>query len=132
MAIKIIQDKTSKKKKTVKKITKKKSKNSYTTRHTDMAMPYGTISLSGRTNRKKKSSGKFFRKVVMLMFVVCLAFSSVRFLHSFITSLNKLIFLGNNEIFRIDEFQLYTSIEMPNNDLFLLFLNCIKSKRTPL
>ena len=37
--------------------------------------------------------------------------------------LNKLIFLGNNEIFRIDEFQLYTSIEMPNNDLFLLFSN---------
>ena len=100
MAIKIIQDKTSKKKKTVKKVTKKKSKSSYTTRHTDMAMSYGTISLSGRTNRKKKSSGKFFRKVIMLMFVACLAFSSVyayNHLMSYLCTLDR-FFIDSIEI----------------------------------
>ncbi len=77
MAIKIVQDKTIKKRKTVKKTVKKKTKSGYTTRHTDLAMPYGTISLMHSGSRKKKSSGKFFRTIFMLIFIVCLSFSGV-------------------------------------------------------
>ena len=76
MAIKIIQDKTSKKK-TTKKTAKKKS-SSRNTRYVEMTMPYNTISLSSRSgSKKKKASKKLILKFVMLVFIVCLCFSSV-------------------------------------------------------
>ena len=76
MAIKIIKDKTIKKK-TTKKTAKKKS-NSRNTRYVEMAMPYNTISISRKTNsKKKKSSKKIILKLFMLAFIVCLCFSSV-------------------------------------------------------
>lgn len=76
MAIKIIKDKTTKKK-TTKKTAKKKS-SSRNTKYVEMAMPYNTISVSKRTNgRKKKSDKKIILKFFMLLFIVCLCFSSV-------------------------------------------------------
>ncbi len=78
MAIRIIQDKTTKKKKSVKRTASKKSKSSYTTRHTDLAIPYRTINvMRGGTRKKKSSLGKLFRMVFMLIFIVCLSFSGV-------------------------------------------------------
>ena len=54
MAIRIIQDKTTKKRKSVKKTAGKKSKSGYTTRHTDLAMPYRTINIMHGGTRKKE------------------------------------------------------------------------------
>ncbi len=74
MAIKIIKDKAPKKRKPIKKTVNKKAKNGYTTRHTDLAMTYGSISI-GR-GRKKSLSKKIFKKIFKLLFVGCLAFAS--------------------------------------------------------
>ena len=75
MAIRIIQDKSSKKKKTVKKTAKKKSTS--VKRDINLAVPYrNSISIVSRKN-KRKSNKKIVRKIILLLFVICLAFSSV-------------------------------------------------------
>ena len=75
MAIRIIQDKSSKKKKTAKKTAKKKSTS--VKRDINLSVPYrNSISIVSRKN-KRKSNKKIVRKIIMLLFVICLAFSSV-------------------------------------------------------
>lgn len=74
MAIRIIQDKTAKKKKTKRKVTAKKS-NSSITRHTTMTISRKKINIvKGNNNKFIK---KLVRRIFILLFVVSLAFSSV-------------------------------------------------------
>lgn len=73
MAIRIIQDKTAKKKKTTRKTTTKKS--SSITRHTTMTISRKKINIvKGNNNKFIK---KLVRRIIALLFVVSLAFSSV-------------------------------------------------------
>ena len=100
MTIKIIQDKTSKKKKTVKKIAKKK-KNGNIKRNIDLSITYrsNAINIISRNN-KKKSNKKIFRKIVVLLFIICLAFSTVfayNHLKSYLCSLER-FFIDSIEV----------------------------------
>ena len=101
MAIRIIQDKTTKKRKSVKKTAGKKSKSGYTTRHTDLAMPYRTINIMhGGTRKKKSSLKKLFRTMFMLIFSVCLSFSGV-FVYN-----HLMVYLCSLERFFIDTIEI--------------------------
>ena len=99
MKIKIKQDEEIlKKKKKVKKTVKKKS-NGNTKRNIDLSAAYHSINISGR-NSKKKTVGKIIRKFFILLFVVCLAFSSVyayNHLMTYLCSLER-FFIDNIEI----------------------------------
>ena len=76
MTIKIKQDEKLKKQKKIKKTTRKKSSGSIK-RDINLSIPYrNSISIVSRKN-KRKSNKKIVRKIIMLLFVVCLAFSSV-------------------------------------------------------
>jgi cell division protein FtsQ len=76
MTIKIKQDEKLKKQKKIKKTTKKKSSGSIK-RDINLAIPYrNSINIVSR-KKKRKSNKKIIRKIVMLFFVICLAFSSV-------------------------------------------------------
>ena len=76
MAIKIIKEKTSKKKKVIRKPTKRKTSTNVK-RDINLSISYrnGLNVLSRKT--KKKSNKKIVRKIIMLLFVICLAFSTV-------------------------------------------------------
>lgn len=90
MAIRIIQDKLSKKKKKVRKTAKKKSTS--VKRDINLAVPYrNSISIVSKKN-KRKSNEKFVRKIILLVFVICLAFSSVyayNYLKTYLCSLER-------------------------------------------
>ncbi len=75
MAIKIVKDKISIKKRPVKKTAKKRTKTSHT-RNINMAISYESISIRNRGG-KKKLYGKIFRILFKLAFVICLAFACV-------------------------------------------------------
>lgn len=97
MTIKINQDKTLKKKKTIKKTSKKKLSGNIT-RHTTMTISNQKINIV--RVHKKKSIKKIVRKIIMLMFVVCLAFSSVyayNHLKTYLCSLER-FFIDDIEI----------------------------------
>ena len=98
MAIKIVKDKISIKKKPVKKTAKKKTKTSHT-RNIDMAISYGSISLRNKGG-KNKFYGKLFRTLFMLVFIITIAFSCVyayNHLMEYLCSLEN-FFIENIEI----------------------------------
>ena len=91
-------DKISKKKKTVRKTAKRKAKTSHT-RNIDMAISYGSINIRNRGG-KKRSYGKIFRMLFMLIFISTLAFLCVyayNHLMEYLCSLEN-FFIENIEI----------------------------------